>query len=112
MHALRAFFVTTLLEGHVPVHVVRELVGHGDLATTQMYAAIVDGDQGAAVEVLDRVYESAREKRGDDQASVSTERGTRCRQRPTRRRRGALWRRILRRQGTGNNSETAPIAAQ
>ena len=30
LHALRAFFVTTLLNGHVPAHVVRELVGHGD----------------------------------------------------------------------------------
>jgi len=42
LHALRAFFVTILLSGNVPVHVVRELVGHGDLATTQGYAAILE----------------------------------------------------------------------
>jgi site-specific recombinase XerC len=59
-HALRAFFVTTLLNGRVPTHVVRELVGHGHLATTQRYAAVVEGDRGAAVGVLDRVYHDAR----------------------------------------------------
>ncbi len=59
LHALRAFFVTTLLNGHVPAHVVRELAGHGDLATTQMYAAIVAGDRGSAVGVLERVYQGA-----------------------------------------------------
>jgi hypothetical protein len=58
LHALRAFFVTALLKGHVPVHVVRELVGHGNLATTQMYAAIVEGDRGAAVDVLAGIFES------------------------------------------------------
>mgnify|MGYP000532392430 CR=1 FL=1 len=47
LHALRAFFVTILLSGNVPVHVVRELVGHGDLATTQGYAAIRAHDRGA-----------------------------------------------------------------
>src|SRR6185437_11285739 len=31
LHALRAFFVTTLLNGGVPVHVVMEVVGHGSL---------------------------------------------------------------------------------
>ena len=60
LHALRAFFVTTLLNGHVPPHVVMELVGHGDLGTTQLYAAIVPGDRGAAVGVLERAYEGAR----------------------------------------------------
>jgi site-specific recombinase XerD len=42
LHALRAYFVTTLLNGHVPVHVVRELVRHGDLATTQRYGNGLD----------------------------------------------------------------------
>jgi site-specific recombinase XerD len=31
LHALRAFFVTTLLNGRVPTHVVRELVGHSSI---------------------------------------------------------------------------------
>jgi integrase len=60
LHALRSFFVTILLSGNVPVHVVRELVGHSDLATTQGYAAILAPDRGAAVRVLDRVYHEAR----------------------------------------------------
>jgi integrase len=59
LHALRAFYVTILLSGHVPVHVVRELAGHEDLATTQGYAAILAPDRGAAVEVLDRVHRRA-----------------------------------------------------
>jgi integrase len=60
LHALRSFFVTILLSGNVPVHVVRELVGHSDLATTQGYAAILATDRGAAVNVLDRVYHEAK----------------------------------------------------
>lgn len=52
LHALRAYFVTVLLNGHMPVHVVRELVGHEDLATTQKYAEVIDADEGAAVGVL------------------------------------------------------------
>jgi hypothetical protein len=35
LHALRAFFVATLLNGRVPPQVLRELLGHSDLATTQ-----------------------------------------------------------------------------
>jgi integrase len=60
LHALRSFFVTILLSGNVPVHVVRELVGHSDLATTQGYAAILAPDRGAAVQVLDREYRRGR----------------------------------------------------
>jgi integrase len=107
LHALRAFFVTTLLKGNVPVHVVRELVGHGNLATTQMYAAVVESDQGAAVQVLDRIFES-RSGSGADRKRRATQRRVRW----SRRRRGALRRRLLRRRGTGNNSETTPIAAE
>jgi integrase len=112
LHALRAFFVTTLLKGHVPVHVVRELVGHGNLATTQMYAAIVESDHGAAVEVLDRVYEAAREKRGDAAARATPDGAARSKRKSMRRRPRALRRRLLRRRSTGNNSETTPIAAE
>jgi len=41
-------------DGNVPAHVVRELVGHADLSTTQGYAAILSSDQASAVGVLDR----------------------------------------------------------
>jgi integrase len=110
LHALRAFFVTTLLNGNVPAHVVRELVGHGDLGTTQGYAAMVPGSHGAAVGVLDRVYQDARTAAGRKDGHA--------RARPMRRlsrlavRIRELRRRILRRRGSGNSRETLPIAAE
>jgi integrase len=115
LHALRAFFVTTLLNGNVPAHVVREMVGHGDLATTQAYAAIVAGDRGSAVGVLDRAYQDARTARPESVDASET------RRRPasvrTRRQRSRLagrprtmHHRVLRRRSTGNNSETPPNA--
>jgi integrase len=116
LHALRAFFVTSLLNGHVPAHVVRELVGHGDLATTQGYAAIVAGDRGAAVAVLERAYQDARstaaadgaQHGGTPQASARSRRGA-SRVTPRIRR---LRRRVLRRRSAGNRVETLPIAAE
>jgi integrase len=110
LHALRAFFVTTLLNGNVPAHVVRELVGHGDLATTQGYAATVPGAQGVAVGVLDRVYQDARTAAGRKDRPA--------RARPMRRlsrstvRIGEFRRRVLRHRGSGNSRETLPIAAE
>ncbi len=55
LHALRAFFITTLLNGGVPVHLVRELAGHDSLATTQLYAATTGAKRGAVVDVLAKV---------------------------------------------------------
>jgi integrase len=115
LHALRAFFVTTLLNGHVPPHVVRELVGHGDLATTQEYAAIVGGDRGAAVGVLDRAYRGARQEPAVPPTEETPKGGaSRPSGRPRRRRRrlSELRRRIMRRRSAGNSVETAPIAAE
>jgi integrase len=77
LHALRAFFVTILLSGNVPVHVVRELVGHSDLATTQGYAAILAPDRGAAAHVLDRVYHEARGGTAEPQPARRRPRGMR-----------------------------------
>jgi integrase len=114
LHALRAYFVTTLLNGHVPTHVVRELVGHGDLATTQRYAAIVESDRGAAVGVLDRAYQNARIG-GPQGVGASADRSTRVR--PMRRvsrvtaRIRELRRRVMRRRSAGNNLETRREAA-
>jgi integrase len=85
LHAPRAFFVTTLLNGHVPPHVVRELVGHGDLATTQGYAAIVASDRGAAVGALDRAYQAARSPQAERPRAKEGPLGRR-RRRATRRR--------------------------
>jgi integrase len=107
LHALRSFFVTILLNGHVPVHVVRELVGHADLATTQGYAAIGAPDRGAAVGVLDRAYLGGR--------TVPAERPKRVRSmcrvsRITRRIRKLRSRVLSRAKGRGNSQETAPRA--
>lgn len=114
LHALRAFFVTALLNGGVPPHVAMDLAGHGDLGTTQRYAAIVEGDRGAAVGVLDRVYRTARR---DAAPSSGEGEPTRRARRPRQARRitglmRALRRRVARRRGAGNGWETAPIAAE
>jgi integrase len=109
LHALRAFFVTSLLNGHVPAHVVRELVGHGDLATTQQYAAIVAGDRGVAVGVLERAYQGARSTVVCDGAAAG--RGRRRATRVTPRIRG-LRRLFRRRRSAGNGVETLLSAAE
>jgi hypothetical protein len=95
LHALRAFFVTILLSGNVPVHVVRELVGHQDLATTQGYAAILAPDRGAAAKVLDRVFQGARGEQKKDGAR------TRRRTAKVMRRVRELRARVLRRRSKG-----------
>ncbi len=116
LHALRAFFVTTLLKGHVPAHVVRELVGHGDLATTQGYAAVVEGDRGSAVGVLERVYQDARSTATAESAAPGgaprSSAGSRRRASRVTPRIRRLHRRVLRRRSAGNSVETLPIAAE
>jgi site-specific recombinase XerD len=53
-HVLRASFATHLLRQGVPVHVVRDLLGHENIATTNEYAAASeDGEKRAAVGHLD-----------------------------------------------------------
>lgn len=52
-HTLRASFASYLLEGGVPLPVVRDLLGHASIATTDAYAAAAPGAGMAAVrEVL------------------------------------------------------------
>jgi integrase len=112
LHALRAFFVTILLSGNVPVHVVRELVGHQDLATTQGYAAILAPDRGAAIGVLDRVHKGARSEQPEQRnGGPKRERPMKRVSRLTRRMR-ELRSRVLRRvRGRGDGLETGRIAA-
>lgn len=51
-HTLRASFVTHLLHKGVPVTVVRDLVGHENIATTNGYAGTYAGDGEQAVALL------------------------------------------------------------
>jgi integrase/recombinase XerD len=51
-HTLRASFASYLLEQAVPIPVVRDLLGHASIATTDAYAAAGPGAADAAVELL------------------------------------------------------------
>lgn len=43
-HAFRHGFAVNLLQQHVPVTGVQQLLGHGDLGSTQIYAALANPD--------------------------------------------------------------------
>ena len=58
-HHLRHGFVTTLLDRGVGAHVVRELAGHADLSTTELYAHVTAKSKHAAVAVLNPVADAA-----------------------------------------------------
>ena len=49
LHSLRHSFVTTLLRRGIPIHVVRELAGHRDIATTARYTRVFEEDKLRAV---------------------------------------------------------------
>jgi len=46
-HSLRHSFVTLLLQGGIPLHVVRDLAGHADIATTLGYTRVWDDEKRA-----------------------------------------------------------------
>jgi site-specific recombinase XerD len=48
-HKLRATFATHLLEAGVPVHVVKDLLGHRKVETTMHYAAVTDPARRQAI---------------------------------------------------------------
>lgn len=53
LHILRASFATHLLREGTPVHVVRDLLGHESIATTNDYAVTFEEDRRRAVRRLD-----------------------------------------------------------
>ncbi len=52
-HVLRASFISHMLRRGVPIQVVRDLAGHADLTSTNLYSAVFDADRRTAVEALD-----------------------------------------------------------
>jgi site-specific recombinase XerD len=52
-HMLRHSFVTHLLEGGTPIHIVRDLAGHRNVATTlNYYATVFDDNRKTAIDSL------------------------------------------------------------
>lgn len=55
-HTLRASFASYLLEQGIPAPVVRDLLGHASIATTDAYAAAAPGAGDAAVGLLEGTF--------------------------------------------------------
>lgn len=49
-HSLRHSFVTLLLKKNIPIHVVRDLCGHRDIATTMNYVRVWDEEKRDAMQ--------------------------------------------------------------
>jgi integrase len=60
LHHLRHGFVTALLDRGVGAHIVKELAGHADLATTERYAHAVAKGKHAAIGLLDNLTKRKR----------------------------------------------------
>jgi site-specific recombinase XerD len=54
-HVLRASFISHMLRRGVPIQVVRDLAGHADLTSTNLYSAVFDADRRSGVEALEHL---------------------------------------------------------
>ena len=56
LHGLRHSFATHLVEDNVPLHVVKELLGHNSVKTTEIYLHISNKYRQALISPLDRLH--------------------------------------------------------
>ncbi|MFC5402025.1 tyrosine-type recombinase/integrase [Cohnella soli] len=61
VHSLRHSFATHLLEGGIDIRYIQKLLGHKDVATTQIYTHIAVKDVSRIQSPLDRMIEQKRE---------------------------------------------------
>ena len=55
LHTLRHSFASNLVKKDVSLYIVKELLGHNDITTTQVYSHLTIESLRSAVKVLDRV---------------------------------------------------------
>lgn len=55
MHVARHSFATLLVTGDVNLLTVRDLLGHGDVRVTQIYAKVVSKKKEEAINVLNNL---------------------------------------------------------
>lgn len=68
-HKLRASFATNMLERSGDIHMVKEMMHHSSIATTQLYIPTHRDADRKAAEIMEDMLGSAEEKRSEDTAS-------------------------------------------